>query len=83
VHTLLRLGLSEVTPLMPQDFSDDPRAPVRRKVHFSTIPPNTTFVPEIKAFHPVGHEISEGVIEFVNGSVSRRASPGAFDLQGL
>ncbi|OCF42673.1 hypothetical protein I317_03532 [Kwoniella heveanensis CBS 569] len=51
--------------------SDDPRAPVSRQTHLTTVPSNTTFIGEIKAFHPVHHgqTISEGKIELLNGSV--------------
>ncbi|WVF68313.1 hypothetical protein IAT40_003078 [Kwoniella sp. CBS 6097] len=57
-----------------REHSDDPRAPVSRQTHLTTVPSNTTFIGEIKSFHPVpeGKPISEGKIELLNGSVITR-----------
>ncbi|WVQ95865.1 hypothetical protein IAU59_002964 [Kwoniella sp. CBS 9459] len=54
-----------------REHSDDPRAPVSRQAHLTTVPANTTFIGEIKSFHPVpeGKPISEGKIELLNGSI--------------
>ncbi|ORY23681.1 hypothetical protein BCR39DRAFT_566786 [Naematelia encephala] len=56
--------------LSVREGSNDPRAPVRRATHINTVPSNTTFIGEIKAFHaiPEGGEIRDGRIELLNGT---------------
>ncbi|WRT69902.1 uncharacterized protein IL334_006893 [Kwoniella shivajii] len=57
--------------LSVREHSNDPRAPIRREAHLSSVAGNTTMIGEIKAFHPIPKHgnMSTGEIELLNGTI--------------